>query len=268
MDNVIKLDSIDLSKIAKSGQCFRWKPLGDGRFLVPAYDRFAVFSQRSETEINILYSSESDISFWETYFDASEDYERIRKGIDKEDEFLKAAADNGKGLRILCQEPFETFISFIISQRKNIPAITSCVESICRAAGEMLGSFEGEDVFSFPKPKDITEDVLMRCSLGYRLPYVLQAARAFEQDPELSKKLSKMPDEELLSALQSFLGVGIKVASCTALFGFHRMNVFPIDVWMKRALLEHYPDGFDLERYSPFNGLIQQYIFEYYKRLT
>ena len=132
----------------------------------------------------------------------------------------------------------------------------------------MLGSFEGEDVFSFPKPKDITEDVLMRCSLGYRLPYVLQAARAFEQDPELSKKLLKMPDEELLSALQSFLGVGIKVASCTALFGFHRMNVFPIDVWMKRALLEHYPDGFDLERYSPFNGLMQQYIFEHYKRLT
>lgn len=268
MDNVIKLDSIDLSKIAKSGQCFRWKPLGNGRFLVPAYDRFAVFSQSSENEIKLLYSSIDDRRFWEDYLDASLDYERIRKGIDKEDEFLRAAAENGKGLRILCQEPFETFISFIISQRKNIPAISSCVESICRAAGQKLGSFEGEDVFSFPKPKDITEDVLSRCSLGYRLPYVLQAARAFEQEPELSKKLSKMPDEELLSTLQTFLGVGIKVASCTALFGFHRMNVFPVDVWMKRALLEHYPDGFDLERYAPFNGLIQQYIFEHYKTLT
>ena len=268
MDNVIEIGPVDLSKIAKSGQCFRWKPLGDGRFLIPAYDRFAVLSQRSEKEVVILYSSVNDKSFWEDYLDASEDYERIRKGIDKKDGFLKAAGESGKGLRILRQEPFETLISFIISQRKNIPAITSCVESLCRAAGEKIGVFEGEEVFSFPKPDAINEDVLSKCSLGYRLPYVLQAAGAFAKDKDLSEKLSHLSDEELLSALRSFYGVGIKVASCTALFGFHRMNVFPVDVWMKRALNDHYPDGFDIERYSPFSGLMQQYIFEYYKTLT
>ncbi len=268
MDEIITLDSIEISKIAKSGQCFRWKPLEGGRFLIPAHDRFAVFSQRSENEIKLLYSSIDDRRFWEDYLDAFLDYERIRKGIGKEDEFLSAASEKGKGLRILRQDPFEALISFIISQRKNIPAISSCVEKLCRAAGERLGSYEGEEIFSFPKPDAIDEDVLSGCSLGYRAPYVLSAAQAFSKDPALLKKLSGMEDEELLSSLQSFYGVGIKVASCTALFGFHRMNVFPVDVWMKRALSEHYPFGFDLGKYAPYNGLIQQYIFEYYKTLT
>ena len=268
MDEIIKLDSIDLSKIAASGQCFRWKPLEDGRFLIPAHDRFAVFSQRAENEVDILYSSIDDKAFWEDYLDASLDYERIRKGIGKEDEFLSAASEKGKGLRILRQDPFEALISFIISQRKNIPAISSCVEKLCRAAGERLGSYEGEEIFSFPKPEAINEEAVSGGGLGYRAPYVLQAAQTFAKDPGLSEKLSQMEDEELLSALQSFYGVGIKVASCTALFGFHRMNVFPVDVWMKRALNEHYPKGFDLGKYAPYNGLIQQFIFEHYKRLT
>ncbi len=268
MDNIIKLDPIDLSKIANSGQCFRWKPLGDGRFLIPARDRFAVFSQRAENEVDILYSSIDDKAFWEDYLDRDFDYEKIRKSIDENDGFLTAAAHAGKGLRILRQDPFEALISFIISQRKNIPAISSCVEKLCRAAGERLGEYEGGEIYSFPKPEAINEDAVSGCGLGYRAPYVLQAAQTFAKDPGLSEMLSKLEDEELLSALQSFYGVGIKVASCTALFGFHRMNVFPIDVWMKRALQEHYPKGFDMGRYSPFNGLIQQYIFEYYKTLT
>ena len=268
MDETIKLDSIDLSKIAASGQCFRWKPLEGGRFLIPAHDRFAVFSQRGEREVEILYSSIDDKAFWEDYLDASLDYEKIRKKIEKSDEFLFSAGEKGKGLRILCQDPFEALISFIISQRKNIPAITSCVEKLCRAAGEKLGEFEGREIYSFPKPEAINEEAVSGCGLGYRAPYVLQAAQTFAKEPGLSEMLSKLEDEELLSALQSFYGVGIKVASCTALFGFHRMNVFPVDVWMKRALSAHYPKGFDMEKYAPYNGLIQQYIFEYYKTLT
>ena len=268
MDETIKLDSIDLSKIAASGQCFRWKPLEGGRFLIPARDRFAVLSQCSKNEVQILYSSVEDRAFFENYLDASLDYEKIRTKIGKEDGFLFAAAEKGRGLRILRQDPFEALISFIISQRKNIPAITSCVEKLCKAAGERLGEFEGEEIFSFPKPGAINEEVLNGCSLGYRAPYVLLAAQEFSKDPALLEKLSGMDDEGLLSSLQSFYGVGIKVASCTALFGFHRMNVFPVDVWMKRALSAHYPKGFDMGKYAPYNGLIQQYIFEYYKTLT
>ena len=44
----------------------------------------------------------------------------IRNMIDEKDSFLYNAGQAGKGMRILRQEPFETLISFIISQRKSI----------------------------------------------------------------------------------------------------------------------------------------------------
>ena len=59
----------------------------------------------------------------------------------------------------------------------------------------------------------------------------------------------------------SMFGVGTKVANCVSLFGFHRIAAFPIDVWIDRVLKEHYPNGFDHERYEGFAGIMQQYMF-------
>ena len=52
--------------------------------------------------------------------------------------FSRAAAGYGKGIRILRQDPFEMLITFIISQRKSIPAIRSSVEKLCLAAGKEI----------------------------------------------------------------------------------------------------------------------------------
>lgn len=56
----------------------------------------------------------------------------------RKDHFLRAAAEYGKGIRILRQDPFEMLITFIISQRKSIPAIRSSVEKLCLAAGKEI----------------------------------------------------------------------------------------------------------------------------------
>ena len=63
------------------------------------------------------------------------------------------------------------------------------------------------------------------------------------------KETSGMNDEDLVNALMTLKGVGIKVASCTALFGFHRLDLFPIDVWIQRALDAYYNGVFPLEKY-------------------
>ena len=57
-------------------------------------------------------------------------------------------------------------------------------------------------------------------------------------------------------------GVGKKVADCTLLFGMHRIEAFPIDVWMKRAMEKLFPNmnGDDFGQYA---GIAQQYIFHY-----
>ena len=49
------------------------------------------------------------------------------------------------------------------------------------------------------------------------------------------------------------------------LFGLHQTDAFPVDVWMKRVLAEQYPTGYPYEKYSPYNGIYQQYMFAYYR---
>ena len=62
--------------------------------------------------------------------------------------------------------------------------------------------------------------------------------------------------------LQQIKGVGPKVAECTLLYGFHRLEAFPMDVWMKRAMKELFA-GMIPEDFGRYAGIAQQYIFNY-----
>ena len=259
-------DEIDLHKIAHSGQCFRWRDLGDGSFLIPAFGKVVKVTGEQDLELSCTEEEFKDI--WYQYFDLGTNYSSIRNMIDEKDSFLYNAGQAGKGMRILRQDPFETLISFIISQRKSIPAIKTSIEKVCRALGHPVGVFEGEEIFSFPDLNDfMNADIskLEECSLGYRLPYILKTVEELGQNPGLLDEMKAMNDKDLIDRLMKFYGVGIKVANCTGLFGFHRIDLFPVDVWIKRALSDNYKDGFPFEKYSPYNGIMQQYIFEYYR---
>ena len=282
-------DDMDPLLITESGQCFRWCEVpSNGKekvFRVVAGGRVLFLIRRGQ-ELDLSCSEEEYDSFWSEYFDTENDYRSIRKSVDKEDDFLRKAAEAGKGIRILRQDPFETLISFIISQRKNIPAIRSSVEKICAFAGKRIelnkeekrwlkehavDEAAGTDLFSFPSPVEILnmpEKDLDSCSLGYRRDYVRRAAEdAVSGRIDLDRLLS-LDDEELFSELLEIRGVGKKVASCTALFGFHRLDFFPVDVWIDRVLKAYYPGGFPFERYRPFNGVMQQYMFFYGRGTT
>lgn len=57
-------------------------------------------------------------------------------------------------------------------------------------------------------------------------------------------------------------GVGVKVADCALLFGMHRIEAFPVDVWMKRAMETLFPDMTPND-FGEYAGIAQQYIFHY-----
>ena len=80
--------------------------------------------------------------------------------------------------------------------------------------------------------------------------------------------MDKLGDTQLLNALMSLKGVGVKVANCVALFGYHRIASFPIDVWIKRMIDENYGGEFPLHLYEGYAGIIQQYIFYYGREST
>ena len=260
-------DDFDLRKIADSGQCFRFN-YKDGGYIVQAVDKFLFIKENGDNSYDLSCSEDEFERFWKSYFDLDTDYRAIRKRIDKKtDPYLYAASEFGKGIRILRQDAWEMLISFIISQRKNIPAIKASIEKLCALAGHVI--YEDEHfgkAYSFPTPEELSKlslDELGSCSLGYRDKYVQSAARAVvcgEVDLEAFKALD---DEALRDELLKLFGVGVKVANCEILFGYHRLDAFPKDVWINRVLESRYKDGFMFEKYAPFNGVCQQYLFFY-----
>jgi len=263
---LIMANDFNIKKIAESGQCFRIDPIDENTFLAIASNRYCKISSSGK----IITEEGMSDGFWNDYFDMSTDYKRIRESIDPDDSFLTEAVKYGEGIRILRQDPWEMIITFIISQRKNIPAIKSCVNMLSRKYGKIIGSENGIDIYSFPTPSELaksTLEELKACSLGYRDEYVLKASRMVDNGEIDLSYLSGLSDSELYENLLAIRGVGPKVANCVLLFGFHRIAAFPVDVWIKRVIDEVYLGNFPIDRYKGYAGIIQQYMFYYGKNI-
>ena len=177
-------DDFDFEKITDSGQVFRARELSPGVFRFITLDHVIDMEKIDEEEYKISCSSAEWDIIWSKYFDIQTNYTEIRKqilefGENKPcGEYLKKAIEYSKGIRILRQDPFETLISFIISQRKNIPSIKKIVEELCDTyGGEVVGA-DGSTVKTFPKVDDLCKRSafeLSRFSLGYRSAYIHDA---------------------------------------------------------------------------------------------
>ena len=261
-------DDFDLNKIADSGQCFRWMKEETGGFRILHRGHCLRIRALGEEKYALSCSEEEYRDIWYDYFDFGEDYRAIRERIrPEEDPFLARAARYGKGIRILRQDPFEALISFVISQNKNIPAIKKSIELLCETAGRRIEE-PGGTWHAFPSPEEIlalTDEQLAACKLGYRCGYVRAAASDVAEGKLDLDRLARAPGPETVRALTAVYGVGVKVASCVSLFGLHHVDAFPVDVWIRRILENEYPGGYPMEKYSPYNGIYQQYMFYCYR---
>lgn len=265
---VIKDDTIDLHKIAISGQCFRWKSLGEQGYFVVTGGKAACFIQ-IDGGIRLVCLPE-EIEYFKNYLDFGTDYRKITENLCPEDEYLCRAAEAGKGIRILCQDLWETIISFIISQRNNIPRITHSIDSLCEALGNKIVMSYEKDVmigYTFPEPERLAEADLTPFKLGYRQPYIEQAARDVANGRINLAIFENMNENQAHDSLCQIKGVGTKVASCIQLFGLHQLSVFPVDTWIKKVEERHYEGHFPVDKYKDYAGVLQQYFF-YYERLT
>lgn len=257
----LHLDDFDAYKIAQSGQCFRMRVQPDGSvFAMAGAHAVALWPLKGG---GWRFSCERQMfdSFWRPYFDLDADYARYRARAYRKDSFLQQAFLEGAGLRILRQDAWETLVSFIISQRKSIPAISTAVEALCRACGQPVQEEPG--VYAFPSAQTLAqkdEAFLRACGLGYRAPYVLDAAKRVASGRLDLAALGEKKTPALCAALQQVHGVGEKVALCVALFGYHRLEACPVDVWMRRVLDTQY-GGAMPTRYRACAGVLQQYLF-------
>ena len=258
-------NELDIVKTFECGQCFRWNADENGVYTGVACGRAArVWTENGKVFIS---APESDELFWRDYFDMKLDYESIRRGFCDMGGYMSVCAEFGAGIRILRQDRWEALCSFIISQCNNIPRIKKIVETFCRCFGDEI-ELSGETYYSFPSAEKIASldvDAMAPLRCGYRAPYIISAARAVaggELDMEALAG-SEVDCRSAVKALRALPGIGEKVANCVVLFGLRKLDAFPIDVWMKRALAENFPKDFDPAALGKYAGIAQQYIFYY-----
>ena len=249
----------DLAQTLDCGQSFRWAETDNGFYGI-AFDREVVM----RLEKNTLYIDNCDEkefdSIWKDYLDLDLDYGKIREELSELHPILKEAGEYASGIRILRQEPWEALCTFIISQNNNIKRIKGIVARLCESFGEKVGSG-----YTFPRAETLAKlepDDLAPLRAGFRNKYIIDAAQKVASGEVNLEICRTLPYDEARAELMKIKGVGVKVADCALLFGMHRIEAFPVDVWMKRALEKLFPDMIPSD-FGEYAGIAQQYIFHY-----
>ncbi|MGB9740870.1 MAG: DNA-3-methyladenine glycosylase family protein [Candidatus Bathyarchaeia archaeon] len=222
------------------GQAFRWEKRGGWWYGIVGEQAFRV-RQNGE---RILFEN-VDEKFIRNYFGLNYDLSKILNKICK-DNYVRDAVKAFMGLRILRQEPWECLASYICATYKNISAIRKMLANLSRKFGEKI-QFEGLDFYSFPTKETIAKvkaEELADCGLGYRAKYVCETAKMLCESNFDFKRFKTLSYEKARNELLNFSGVGNKVADCVLLFSLDKLEAFPIDVWIKRVILNFYAQHF------------------------
>ena len=258
-------DDFDLEKIAHCGQCFRAKKIFGDVYRFITGNRVIYISRKNHAQLEVSCDELEWHDTWTNYFDLETNYKKLRAELDDINPFVKSAADFGAGLRILRQEPFETLISFIISQRKSIPSITTSIERIANKFGRQVET-RYEKINLFPtvgQLSGVDVEQLSGLGLGYRKNYIVDAVNNVRDGKINLNGLTGVDDNSLIDELKKIKGVGDKVANCVALFAYHRVDRVPVDVWIARAINDDF-HGKNIFRDIKHNaGIVQQYVFHY-----
>ena len=270
-----KVIDFNIEQTLECGQCFHFEKTGEMEYVVIAYGKLLHIKQENETLILYGKNKEEAEKIWIPYFDLERDYGKIKKTLLEKDEKLKEAITEKYGVRILNQEFYETLISFIISQNKQIPHIKKIVFSLSDTYGNPLGQVGGKTYYSFPDIETlgkITEENYRELKTGFRAPY-LKCASDMLNSTLKKEALEGLSYDEAKEKLVQIKGVGEKVANCVLLFGLSYRNAFPVDVWIKRTMESVYFENKDTskekimefakERFGEYGGYAQQYLFYY-----
>ena len=277
-----KPKSFNLEHIFECGQCFRWNKEPDGSYT-------GVFGKNV---LNVIQIGE-DFKFKgicngnikdtiESYFDLNRNYEEMKHILEQVDESMANSIKYGEGIRLLNQDLWETIISFIISANNNIPRIKGIIERLSAKYGKEI-KWNGKSYYTFPTPeqlKNVTVEDYRKLGLGFRDIRLYETVHmVLDGKVNLEDMHNEKDTLKIRETLLTLSGVGPKVADCILLFStLKRLEVFPIDVWVRRVMNELYiknPDENKVnkkeiekianEKFGLLAGIAQQYLF-YWKR--
>ncbi len=259
----------DLRLTLESGQAFRWRKQNDFYY---------GFIQNTPLKLRqagarLLIEGAIETKAVRIYFRLDDDLHQIFKSIGGSsalDQRILKIIQKCWGLRVTRQDPWECLISYLCSAVNNIPRIEHIIEKLSRRFGERISA----SLYKFPDPQRLakaSKRELLACGLGFRAEFVRSAAKAVSTGKLNLNKLKKSSYEGAKGALMSLPGVGDKIADCVLLFSLDKLEAFPVDRWIRRAMKTLYFKGrrisdgeigaFAREHFGKFCGYVNQYLF-------
>ncbi len=259
----------DLALSLEMGQAFRWRRVGDkeerqgnwgeppaswrknggdwysgvlGEYLVHLRQTGDGLEYRVGGEDGERHDVDLDQRF-KDYFRLDDDIEGVYAQLGRH-EALAPAIKQHPGLRLLRQDPWECLVAYLCSGTNSIRRIKHCVESIAQL-GRRKVYLDDDEWYVFPGPAQIAEQgesalADLRLGLSSRSRNIFRMAINLTSDPLL---LERSGDPEISAAeavrlLDRYPGIGPKIASCVALMSLDKLDAFPVDRWVLRALAE------------------------------
>ena len=272
-----KFQAINVESTINSGQVFLWNKIGrkwygvDGENILVIDEKTTKFSKNQKEFI---------------FFRENDNFEEILSYL-KKDKVVKKALGTFPGIRLLRQDPFQCYISFIVSSNSNIPNIKTRLQNLCKKFGKQK-KIESKEFFIFPEAKVISKasiSDILSCGVGYRAKAIKNASDIVTKNEINFESLKNMSYHAAKQELLKVLGIGNKVADCILLFSLEKSEAFPLDRWMLRILQKYYSNRFQLttktltnnsyddihqkivDYFGKYAGYSQQYLFKMEREL-
>lgn len=280
-----------LRETLDGGQAFRWNREPDGTWL-GIWANFLVHLRATPSghvEWRAPRASAVSPAGLATYFGTHRDFNALVDAMPwRSDPHLARCLAAFPGLRILRQPFGETLLGFLCSATKQIVQIKqmlallaerhgSPIETRTEPSGALLvdqtirGSLPlPRRLPTWPELARIPEADLRACLLGFRARYIAETAAFLDVRPGWLDETETLPYAAAKSRLCELPGVGEKVADCVLLFGAGRLEAFPVDTWILKALARRYGlddwrpaqvAQFGRAHFGPLAGLAQQFLF-------
>ena len=262
----LEVAPIDLDLTLGCGQTFRWEHSPDGTWSgVLGNQSVCLRLKGSRIEGNATPGGRGVRDSVLEHLRADDDIDKIQRRL-RRDTILATGMKRMRGLRIVKIDEWECLVSYVLATYANIPRITKMVNALATKYGSRIVNGR----YAFPTIEQLSKASakdLARLGLGYRAGYIEEICNQI--DERTISTLSRESHEDLRRKLIELPGVGSKVADCVCLFGFGKLESFPIDLWIERALARLYHQkgsyqrlrAFASDRFGEYAGYAQEYLY-------
>lgn len=272
-------DDTTLAELLDGGQAFRWRWQPESACWSGQWgDTLAEVRRDSTGGLSwraLAPPGHDSASAVRRYFALDQDWEQRMNTLPwRSDAHLARCQKAFPSLRLLRQPFGETLLGFLCSATKQILQIKQMVQLLAERHGAAIAP----GIHRLPTWSElaaIPEADLRRCLLGFRARYIRETALRLQAEPGWLETTEAAPYPLAKARLCSLPGVGEKVADCVLLFGAGRLEAFPVDVWVLRALADRYglhgwkPEQvahFGRTHFGAYAGLAQQFVFAWERR--